>query len=199
VAEAEIDALLAQPDFQELVESLVELEAMPESERLALLERLAWCTLERAMADDDWRAAAFVLAELHRGRNPARSLARRVVGRHRRATAGPPAAAEPALPSAASVSSPPRDPVTRAIGRCAAGLCDEVILEQAARHAAATATAEPADAALAAAPPIARASRPRRQDETTARPRHGAAGMTIPLPEPRAKDHGVLRARAQGP
>jgi hypothetical protein len=141
------------------------------------------------MADDDWRAAAFVLAELHRGRNPARSLARRVVGRHRRATAEPPAAAEPALPSAASVSSPPRDPVTRAIGRCAAGLCDEVILEQAARHAAATATAEPADAALAAAPPI-RTGKPAAasgRDDSPAAPRRSR------------HDHSASRATSEGP
>ena len=197
VAEAEIDALLAQPDFQELVESLVELEAMPEAERLALLEQMAWCTLERAMADDDWRAAAFVLAELHRGRNPARSLAHRVVARQRRAMA-PPATAVPAR-SGPDTPLPqydplPRDPVTRAIGRCAGALCDEMLVEQAARHAAETAT----DAAPAVAASAAPASLPRRRDEVAPRLRHGAAGTAVPLAEPRAMDQR-LPARAQGP
>ena len=60
VAEREITALLAQPDFQELVEALEELQGLPEEERLRRLERHAWCVLEMALADSDWRAAAFV-------------------------------------------------------------------------------------------------------------------------------------------
>ena len=190
VAEAEIDVLLAQPDFQELVESLVELEAMPQEERLRQLEQMAWCTLERAMADDDWRAAAFVLAELRRGRNPARSLARR------RAVAPPPPAG-PALVGPAALPPCdllPRDPVIRAIGRCAGALCDEMLVEQAARHAAETAT----DAAPAVAASAVPASLPRRLDDMAPRLRHGAAGTTVPLAEPRAMDQR-LPARAQGP
>ena len=39
VAEREIDALLAQPDFQELLPALAEMEELPEAERLRRLER----------------------------------------------------------------------------------------------------------------------------------------------------------------
>jgi hypothetical protein len=85
VQEAEIDALLAQPDFRELLDALAALEALPEEERLRYLERLAWFVLERALADDDWRCAAFILAERRMGRNPARTLAQRAMARQRRA------------------------------------------------------------------------------------------------------------------
>ena len=79
VAEREITALLAQPDFQELVEALEELQGLPEEERLRRLERHAWCVLEMALADSDWRAAAFVADQLRRGFNPARMLAKGVL------------------------------------------------------------------------------------------------------------------------
>jgi hypothetical protein len=41
VTEREIEALLAQPDFQELVEALRAFEDLPEDERLRQLERCA--------------------------------------------------------------------------------------------------------------------------------------------------------------
>ena len=53
VAEREIEALLAQPDFQELVAALAEMAELPEEERLRQLERMAWCVLEMALADSD--------------------------------------------------------------------------------------------------------------------------------------------------
>ena len=87
VAEREIDALLAQPDFQELVEALEELQGLPEAERLRRLERHAWCVLEMALADSDWRAAAFVADQLRRGFNPARMLAKGVLKAQARAAA----------------------------------------------------------------------------------------------------------------
>jgi hypothetical protein len=51
VAEREIDALLARPDFRELLEALRELAGLPEAERVRRLERLAWYVLELALAD----------------------------------------------------------------------------------------------------------------------------------------------------
>jgi hypothetical protein len=53
VEPAEVEALLARPDFRELVASCRALAALPEEERLARLEQIAWCTLELAMADTD--------------------------------------------------------------------------------------------------------------------------------------------------
>ena len=90
VGEREITALLAQPDFQELVEALEELQGLPEEERLLRLERHAWCVLEMALADSDWRAAAFVADQLRRGFNPARMLAKGVLKAQARAAAPPP-------------------------------------------------------------------------------------------------------------
>ena len=69
VARAEIDAL-AQPDFQELLAALAEMEELPEAERLRRLERMAWHVLEMALADSDWRAAAFVADQMRRGCHP---------------------------------------------------------------------------------------------------------------------------------
>ena len=63
------------------------MEGLPEEERLRRLERHAWCVLELALADSDWRAAAFIADQLRRGCNPARSLARSVIDAHARAAA----------------------------------------------------------------------------------------------------------------
>jgi hypothetical protein len=85
VQEVEVETLLARPDFMKLLAACRALEAMPEAERLARLEGLAWFVLEWALAEGDWRCAAFVLAERRVGRNPARTIARKVIARQRRA------------------------------------------------------------------------------------------------------------------
>lgn len=100
-SEREIAALLAEPDFQELVEALKEFEALPEAERLRELERCAWHVLQMALADGDWRVAAFVADQIARGRNPARTLARGVVKAHA-------SAAAPTTPPREAVAAPPR-------------------------------------------------------------------------------------------
>jgi hypothetical protein len=103
-AEREVEALLAQPDFQRPLGSLREFAALPEAERLARLEQLAWCTLELALAEGDWRCAAFVLTERRLGRDPARTLAQRVAKAQARAATASPAAHKPAE------RTPPRAP-----------------------------------------------------------------------------------------
>jgi hypothetical protein len=126
-AGAGVDALLARPDFVRLLAACRALEALPEAERLVRLEGLAWFVLEQALAEGNWRCAAFVLAERRLGRNPARTLAQRVVTRQRRA-AKPPAvtarAAEPAAvaaPASRSDCAPPRrDPAARVVARAGA-------------------------------------------------------------------------------
>ena len=50
------------------------------------------CVLEMALADSDWRAAAFVADQLRRGFNPARMLAKGVIKAQARAAAPPPTA-----------------------------------------------------------------------------------------------------------
>ena len=108
VAQNEIDALLAQPDFQELLAALAEMEGLPEEERLRRLERHAWCVLEMALADSDWRAAAFIADQMRRGCNPARSLAQSVVDAQARAAAATPARpVRPRRPVPTTPSTPP--------------------------------------------------------------------------------------------
>src|SRR3712207_7414620 len=53
--------------------------SLPEAERLRRLARIGWCALELGMAEGDWRCARFRLTERRFGRNPALTLAQRVV------------------------------------------------------------------------------------------------------------------------
>ena len=129
VAEREIDALLAQPDFQELLAALAEMAELPEEERLRQLEQMAWCVLEMALADSDWRAAAFIADQMRRGCHPARSLAKAVIAAQARAAAPPPAEPKPARPR----RSRPYDAVDAAMGRAASGLRAILGLEAALR------------------------------------------------------------------
>jgi hypothetical protein len=203
-AEAEVDALLARPDFQKLLAACRALEAMPEAERLARLEGLAWFVLEHALAEGDWRCAAFVLMERCRGRNPARTLAQRVMARQARA-AKPPAAAEP--PTAAKPKAAAAAPATRpntpfcdrhvegVLARAGAALGNAVVEEHAARHAAEAEVASPPAAPEVLAAPAA--CQPRRLDGVAARLRSGAATW-VADPQP-APLKGLLRAWAQGP
>ena len=86
VTEQQIETLLAQPDFQELVEAVAEFRDLPEEQRLLQLEQMAWCVLELALADSDWRAAAFITDQIRRGFNPARILAQGVTKAQVRST-----------------------------------------------------------------------------------------------------------------
>ena len=99
---------------------MAEFQDLPEAERLRQLERMAWCVLELALADSDWRAAAFVADQLARGFNPARMLAKSVLKAHARAAAPEPAAEHAAPPRPRAPR--PYDPVTATIGRATAGL-----------------------------------------------------------------------------
>lgn len=119
-SEREIEALIAEPDFQELVQALREFESLPEEERLRELERCAWHILEMALADGDWRAAAFVADQIARGHNPARSLARGVIRSQARTAALP----APSRPTEAQKPRPPRpyDPIGAALCRATATL-----------------------------------------------------------------------------
>jgi hypothetical protein len=189
VAEAEVDALLARPDFQRLLSALEALEAAPGEDRLRRLEGLAFFVLEHALAEGDWRYAAFVLTERRLGRNPAQTLARRAVARQRRAAKPPPPDAPRAAATVAAArsprpgaSSPCDDPAARVVARAGARLRDAVVEEHAARPAAEAATDAP---------------RPRRLDGLAARLRSGAAVLAA---EPQtAPAKGLLRAWAQGP
>ena len=190
VPPAAIDELLAQPDFQELLEALAELRDLPPAERLRQLEEMAWCVLEMAVGLGDWRAAAFVADQMRRGCSPARSLAQAVLDAEARALAQNPG--KPVRPRRAR----PHDPVDAALGRAASGLRTILGLEEAYTHlpeAQPAAAAEPAAATPSAAKP---AARPRRPNPLTARLRAGTAAPLAPADvEPRQ----LLRTWAQGP
>jgi hypothetical protein len=141
VPTAEVKALLTQPDFQQLVETCREFDAMPADERLAMLEHLALTVLEHALARGDVRVALFFLRERRQGRNPARTLATRVL-------AAPRASAAPATPppsGAGTGGRGSRDPSVDAASKGAASACDELAAERTARAAAVA--AEPAPTA----------------------------------------------------
>ena len=123
VAEGEIAALLARPDFQALVTALRELQDLPEAERLRQLEVHAWQVLELALVDGDWRAAAFITNQIRLGNSPARTLAQGAIRAQGRATAPPPTqAAEPDPAASPPPSRAPRpyDPVGAAMRLAAA-------------------------------------------------------------------------------
>jgi hypothetical protein len=197
VAEREIEALLAQPDFRELLEALEEFQDLPEEERLRRLERHAWCVLEMALADSDWRAAAFVADQLRRGFNPARMLAKGVLKAQARAAAPPPTPAiEPANPR------PPRpyrpyDAVGAAIGRATAGLRAAVVAETALAHASDRQAPKPVAPATAASEAPTLLVRPRRPEALVTRLRGGTAARPVSAAD--LDPRGLLRAWAQGP
>ena len=208
-AEAEVDALLARPDFRNLLAACRALETMPEEERLRRLEGLAWFVLEQALADTDWRCAAFVLTERRLGRNPARTLARKAVAWQRRA-AKPPTPMAPAAEAAAAVRSPQpvatscHDLAAQVVARAGAALRDAVVHEHALRHPAEAAPAglEPSDLSAdgreaSAAPATSAVPYPRRLDGLAGRLRSGGQACAA---EPQAAPvKCLLRAWAQGP
>ena len=192
VPPAAIDELLAQPDFQELLEALAELRDLPPAERLRQLEEMAWCVLEMAVGLGDWRAAAFVADQMRRGCSPARSLAQAVLDAEARALAQNPG--KPVRPRRAR----PHDPVDAALGRAASGLRTILGLEEAYTHLpeaqpAAATVAEP----TAEAPPATKpAAKPRRPSPLTARLR---AGTAAPPAASDTEPRHLLRTWAQGP
>jgi hypothetical protein len=185
VAQAEVDALLAQPDFQELLAALAEMEALPEAERLRQLERMAWHVLEMALADGDWRAAAFIADQMRGGCSPAHSLAQGVLDAQARASAKNPG--KRVRPRRAR----PYDPVDAALGRAASGLRAILGLEVALTHLPEPQASEPVETPAEARP----ATRPCRPHPLTARLGAGPAVRPEPADGPRP----LLRARAQGP
>jgi hypothetical protein len=186
VPQAEVDALLAQPDFQELLQALAEMEALPEAERLRRLERMAWHVLEMALADGDWRAAAFVADQMRRGCHPARSLAQSVIDAQARAAAARPG--KPVRPRRAR----PYDAVDAALGRAASGLRAILGLEAALAHLPEPQVAEPVETPAATQP----AAKSRRPHPLPARLRAGTAVRPEAAPD---DPRGLLRAWAQGP
>ena len=152
---AAIESLLAQDGFTAVIESWRAMAEQPEAEQTARLVRLARLAIENALTDWDMGAAFFVLRENAQGRDPAHTIAERIIATAKR-TAAPVA---PRRRPRRAHRRPPRRrhraPTTRSTPwstarppPCAA----PCIAEQAVRaEAAATVAADGAAATMAAA------------------------------------------------
>lgn len=135
--EAAIEGLLAQERFRALVASQKALAERPVEEQTARLVILARQAIENALSDCDVGAAFFVLREHSEGRDPARTVANRILASARR-TAAPAAAQHPSPPATAPAAPHPYDPLDGLVHRRTAALRHAVIAEHAVREAAGT-------------------------------------------------------------
>lgn len=153
--EAEVERLLAAPDFQGLVAAYRHLASLPEDEQVAHLARLARMVLHEALARGDLRAALFVLKEQERRRDPAVTLARGVVAEGQRAARSPALGPRTTTPPTAMHSPEPADLDDAARWRGAGILRAAVAAEHEALHpAAATEPASPASVTPAIKKPL---------------------------------------------
>ncbi len=153
--EPAIEGLLARRGFAALVESWRAMAEQPEAEQTARLVKLARIAIENALDDWDMGAAFFVLRENTQGRDPAHTVARRIVASAKRSAAAPPTPTvepPPAPPAAPPAPPRPYDPLDALVSRQTAALRRAVLAEQAARTvAAAEVAADGAAATMAAA------------------------------------------------
>ena len=108
--EAAIDALLAQDGFAEVIASWHDILDESSPAFMARLEKLCRLALTNALLEWDVGAALFAQRELAQGRDPARTLARRVRAQAKRTPAPPRAPRRPArrlCPTRATTRSTP--------------------------------------------------------------------------------------------
>jgi hypothetical protein len=138
---AEVETLVAQPDFKALVDGYTTLHAMPEDEQRRILTQLARHLLMEATAQGDVRVAMFILLQERMGKDPARTLANGVIAANKRAAAPAPA---PRTPSASPrVPRPSDNPDLRTMQRVESRLRGELQQEHAAVQAALAADEAP--------------------------------------------------------
>jgi hypothetical protein len=146
---AEVENLVAEPDFKALVEGYRALHAMSDDEQRRILTQLARHLLMEATALGDVRVATFVILQERMGKDPARTLADGVIAasqrdaRPRAAPRTPSTSPRPVYPS--------DDPDLRAMQRVEDRLCSELAHEHAVVHAAVVAEEAVADAGAEAA------------------------------------------------
>ena len=109
MASADVESLVAEPEFKALIDGYNTLHAMPEDEQRRILTQLARHLLMEATALGDVRVAMFILLQERMGKDPARTLADGVIAASKRAAAPAPAPrrvlpARPTLPSCARCS-----------------------------------------------------------------------------------------------
>ena len=108
MAPADVETLVAEPDFKALIDGYNTLHAMPEDEQRRILTQLARHLLMEATALGDVRVAMFILLQERMGKDPARTLADGVIAANRRAAAAStcPALTQPLAAPASSVRRP---------------------------------------------------------------------------------------------
>jgi hypothetical protein len=134
IAPAEVETLVAEPEFKALIDGYNTLHAMPEDEQRRILTQLARHLLTEATALGDVRVAMFILLQERRGKDPARTLADGVIAASKRAAQPAPA---PRTPSPLPHASRPSDaPELRTMQQVESRLRDELAHEHAVVHAA---------------------------------------------------------------
>jgi hypothetical protein len=138
---ADVESLVAEPEFKALIDGYTTLHAMPEDEQRRILTQLARHLLMEATALGDVRVAMFILLQERMGKDPARTLADGVIAAARRAAQPAPA---PRTPSPSPrASRPSDDPDLRTMQRVESRLRDELQQEHAAVQAAVAADEAP--------------------------------------------------------
>ena len=134
MASADVESLVAEPEFKALIDGYNTLHAMPEEEQRRILTQLARHLLMEATALGDVRVATFVILQERMGKDPARTLADGVIAANRRAAQPAPA---PRTPSPSPrAPRPSDDPDLRTMQRVESRLRGELQQEHAAVHAA---------------------------------------------------------------
>jgi hypothetical protein len=156
LASADVETLVAEPDFKALIDGYNTLHAMPVDEQRRILTQLARHLLMEATALGDVRVATFVILQERMGKDPARTLADGVIAASKRAADPAPA---PRTPSPSPrPSRPSDDPDLRTMQRVESRLRGELQQEHAAVNAAVA-----ADEAPPVEEPAPDAEPPRRQ------------------------------------
>ena len=141
MASADVESLVAEPEFKALVDGYNTLHAMPEEEQRRILTQLARHLLMEATALGDVRVAMFILLQERMGKDPARTLADGVIAASKRAAQPAPA---PRTPSPSPRPARPSDaPELRTMQRVESRLRGELQQEHAAVHAAVAADETP--------------------------------------------------------
>ena len=151
MAPADVETLVAEPEFKALIDGYNTLHAMPEDEQRRILTQLARHLLMEATALGDVRVAMFILLQERMGKDPARTLADGVIAASKRAAQPAPA---PRTPSPSPrAPRPSDDPELRTMQRVECRLRGELQQEHAAVHAAVAADEAPPVAEEAAPEP----------------------------------------------
>jgi hypothetical protein len=141
LASADVESLVAEPEFKALIDGYTTLHAMREDEQRRILTQLARHLLMEATALGDVRVAMFILLQERMGKDPARTLADGVIAANKRAAQPAPA---PRTPSPSPrAHRPSDDPELRTMQRVESRLRGELQQEHAAVHAAVAADEAP--------------------------------------------------------